>query len=427
MKVEHPDFGSLPSTWSVLTLGDVADVTKLAGFEFTKHIKYLEDGEIIALRSLNVCDGQLDLSKAKRISKDASNALPRSKLFVGDLLLTYTGSKLGDTAIIDCNDKYHLAPNVCRLRAINDTDAYFLYLYMRSAVFIRILDNFKVGSGQPTVPMKNIRKIPIPWPCEDERNLICDVYKSLNNKIVTNVSINISLEEIAKAIFKSWFVDFDPIKAKMRGELPEGMDAATAALFTDKLVESELGLIPEGWEVKSFSDWVKITKGKNITKKTVIEGDIPVVAGGLKPAYFHNTHNVEGPAITISASGANAGFVSLYFQNIWASDCSYISESTTPFFYLQYVFLVFNQKKIFGMQTGAAQPHIYPRDFERLMVVIPNEELCIKLENIFASFFRGIANNKAQNIELSQLRDTLLPKLLSGERELTNLEPKDES
>ncbi|EPS7269497.1 hypothetical protein ACVHIF_003442, partial [Vibrio cholerae] len=108
----------------------------------------------------------------------------------------------------------------------------------------------------------------------------------------------------------------------------------------------------------------------------------------------------------------------LYFENIWASDCSYISQSTTPLFFLQYVALRYNQKKIFDMQTGAAQPHIYPRDFERLMIVVPNEELCRKLEEVFASFFRTVANNKQQNIDLAALRDTLLPKLLSGEIEL---------
>ncbi|CAH7344472.1 Type I restriction-modification system, specificity subunit S [Vibrio chagasii] len=247
---------------------------------------------------------------------------------------------------------------------------------------------------------------------------IASYISKFDKKITLSAQTDQTLEEMAQAIFKSWFVDFDPVKAKMNGEQPEGMDAITASLFPEKLVESELGLIPEGWEVKPFSEWVKITKGKNITKKTIVHGDVPVVAGGLKPAYFHNAHNVGGPAITISASGANAGYVNLYFENIWASDCSYISQSATPLFFLQYVALRYNQKKIFDMQTGAAQPHIYPRDFERLMIVVPNEELCRKLEEVLASFFGTVANNKQQNIDLAALRDTLLPKLLSGEIEL---------
>ena len=86
MKMQtHPDLGSMPAHWGIAKLGEVADVTKLAGYEFTKHIKYIEDGEIIALRSLNVVDGQLDISSIKRIAKSVSEDLPRSKLFKNDL------------------------------------------------------------------------------------------------------------------------------------------------------------------------------------------------------------------------------------------------------------------------------------------------------------------------------------------------------
>ncbi|WP_394245989.1 restriction endonuclease subunit S [Vibrio profundi] len=282
------------------------------------------------------------------------------------------------------------------------------------------------GSVQDNINLQTLERLLFPIPALEEQNRIAAVLGELDDKIHLNDEINQTLEQMAQAIFKSWFVDFDPVKAKMSGEQPEGMNATTASLFPEKLVESELGLIPNGWEVKPFSEWVKITKGKNITKKTIVEGDVPVVAGGLKPAYFHNAHNVNGPAITISASGANAGYVNLYFENIWASDCSYISQSTTPLFFLQYVALRYNQKKIFDMQTGAAQPHIYPRDFERLMIAVPNEELCRKLEDVFASFFGTIANNKQQNIELAALRDTLLPKLLSGEIDLDTQEVKCE-
>ncbi|ELV8697184.1 restriction endonuclease subunit S [Vibrio fluvialis] len=291
----------------------------------------------------------------------------------------------------------------------------FVYYLLKTFDFHKYSDKAAVpGVNRNHLHMELVR---VPDSHESQKQ-IAEYISNFDKKVKINQETNQTLEQMAQTIFKSWFVDFDPVKAKMNGEQPEGMDAAIASLFPEKLVESELGLIPDGWEVKPFSEWVKITKGKNITKKTIVDGDVPVVAGGLKPAYFHNAHNVDGPAITISASGANAGYVNLYFENIWASDCSYISQSTTPLFFLQYVALRYNQKKIFDMQTGAAQPHIYPRDFERLMIVVPNEELCRKLEEVFASFFRTVANNKQQNIDLAALRDTLLPKLLSGEIEL---------
>ncbi len=289
----------------------------------------------------------------------------------------------------------------------------FVYYFFKS--ISEKLKGMDVGAANPALNRNHVHPMEVTWAIKKRQDDIVQSIGALDDKISLNTQTNQNLEAMAQAIFKSWFVDFDPVKAKMNGEQPEGMDEATASLFPEKLVESSLGLIPEGWEVKPFSEWVNITKGKNITKKTIVKGDVPVVAGGLKPAYFHNAHNVNGPAITISASGANAGYVNLYFENIWASDCSYISQSTAPLFFLQYVALKSNQKKIFDMQTGAAQPHIYPRDFERLMIVVPNERLCRKLEEVFASFFEIVANNKQQNIELAALRDTLLPRFLSGE------------
>ena len=96
-------------------LGELADVTKLAGFEFTKYIKYNNYGEIIALRALNLRHGELDLTDIKRIDRSVSELLPRSKLYINDILLTYTGNGYGDCAIIEENDKYHLAPNICKI------------------------------------------------------------------------------------------------------------------------------------------------------------------------------------------------------------------------------------------------------------------------------------------------------------------------
>jgi type I restriction enzyme S subunit len=166
---------------------------------------------------------------------------------------------------------------------------------------------------------------------------------------------------------------------------------------------------------------VEPKKGKTITRKTAIEGDIPVVAGGLEPAYYHNVHNVEAPVVTISASGANAGFVRLYNKNIWASDCSFISKTQTNHIYCIYTLLKFSQKEIYGMQQGAAQPHIYPSDIMRLIVTIPKEEIWNKLETILLGIYCKIAENEKQSQTLTQIRDSLLPKLLSGEIDVSNL------
>ena len=176
------------------SIGEIADVTKLAGFEFTKHIKYIDNGEIIALRALNLRNGELDLSDIKRIDRGVSEGLTRSKLYVNDILLTYTGNGYGDCAIVEENDKYHLAPNICKIAPNSDlVDPYFLYSYIRSNEFYRQMSSNMTGSGQPTIPMKTIRTLKIPVPEMETQKKIASVLFSINQKLRNNRTINENL------------------------------------------------------------------------------------------------------------------------------------------------------------------------------------------------------------------------------------------
>ena len=237
----------------------------------------------------------------------------------------------------------------------------------------------------------------------------------------TIIKMNKTLEEIAKTLFKSWFIDFDPVRAKVEGR-STGLSKELSDLFPDSLEDSECGEIPKEWKLSTFGDFVTPSRGNVITKKTTNPGDIPVVAGGLEPAYFHSSANVQGPVVTISASGANAGYTSLYYEDIWASDCSYISNKQTSNVFTAYTYLKLNQKRIFDSQHGAAQPHIYPDDLKRLNIVIPNNDLYEIYENLITSFFNKIKYNRDEIKNLTSLRDTLLPKLISGEVKISDIE-----
>lgn len=149
-----------------------------------------------------------------------------------------------------------------------------------------------------------------------------------------------------------------------------------------------------------------------------MEGDIPVVGGGLEPTYYHNKANVSAPVITISASGANAGFVNLYDTDIWVSDCSYIDKNSTKYIYYLYLRLKSLQTSIFGLQVGAAQPHVYPKDLNRLRVLIAPDDLCRQFERLVTPIFDLIRTLKSENQKLAQARDLLLPRLMSGKIEV---------
>ena len=140
-----------------------------------------------------------------------------------------------------------------------------------------------------------------------------------------------------------------------------------------------------------------------------------MVAGGLSPAYYHDTANAVGPVITVSASGANAGYVNLYHEDIWASDCSYISKTSTESLYYFYLLLTSKQKEIFGFQRGAAQPHVYPKDLQRLPLDAPTETIVELFEESVSYNFCQVRVLLEQNKLLAQARDLLLPRLMNGE------------
>lgn len=191
-------FGKSWGRWGMkfetVSIGDVADVTKLAGFEFTKYIEYNETGEIIALRALNLRNGTLDLTDIKRIDRSVSEKLPRSKLYINDILLTYTGNGYGDCAIVEENDKYHLAPNICKIVPNPEKiNPYFLYSVIRSSYFYQQMKNYIGGSSQPTIPMKTIRVLQVPYPPIQTQNQIASILHGINSKIVINTAINKNL------------------------------------------------------------------------------------------------------------------------------------------------------------------------------------------------------------------------------------------
>lgn len=171
----------------------------------------------------------------------------------------------------------------------------------------------------------------------------------------------------------------------------------------------------------SIGDYIIPKRGKNLLSRDAILGDVPVVAGGLEPATYHNAANTKAPVITISASGANAGYINLWNVPVWSSDSSYIDNSITENVYFWYVTLKIRQKEIFDAQTGSAQPHIYPQHIAELPIDKLNENEILQYEKKVTPFFKMIGKNKIENRNLEQLRDTLLPKLMNGEIDLNNI------
>ena len=147
----------------------------------------------------------------------------------------------------------------------------------------------------------------------------------------------------------------------------------------------------------------------------MVEGDVPVVSGGLQPAGYHNVANTRAPVITISASGANAGFVRFWATDVWSADSSYIDQTITEHVYFYYLLLLLNQRIIYDMQTGAAQPHIYPSHLERLEIPNAPVPTIDGFNNQVAPLFTQINVNTIEIHKLTEIRDRLLSRLMSGQ------------
>jgi type I restriction enzyme S subunit len=193
--------------WEEKLLGEVADVTKLAGFEFTKHIVYRDNGKIIALRGLNIKKNTLDLDQVKYIDDSDFTKLNRSKLFIGDLMYTYVGT-IGEVAIIEENDRFYLAPNVSRIRFNEDECLVkFAMQYFINPIFKeREVGKYISSSSQPALSMTNIRKFKILLPSIEEQQKIATYLSRIDTKIESVNNQITQTQTFKKGLLQQMFV-----------------------------------------------------------------------------------------------------------------------------------------------------------------------------------------------------------------------------
>ncbi|MDT2554543.1 restriction endonuclease subunit S [Enterococcus raffinosus] len=388
-------------------LGSIAQITKLAGYEFTKHIDYIEDGEIIAIRALNIKNGQLELTDIKRISKGVSDSLVRSKLFKNDIILSYTGSKYGDVTIIPENDKYHLAPNVAKVTVNEEENPYFYYLLMTSIEFQWYLKNYGVGTGQPTIPMKNIRRIPVAHPSQDVQNKIVDIIKPINEKIVQNQEINHHLAEIAKSIFDSYFIDLSPYD----GVMPDDWQLSNLTGIANYLN----GLAMQKHRPQSNEQGLPVLKIKEL-RQGFTDSTSDLCSSNIRRDYIIHDGDVifswSGSLLVDFWTGGDCGLNQHLFK--------VSSETYDKWFYYAWTKHHLDRFVKMAADRATTMGHIKRDALEKAEVLIPSNKDYQEIGNKLKPIYDQIINNRVESRKLVALRDTLLPKLMSGEISATD-------
>jgi hypothetical protein len=423
--------------------------------------------------SKNIVGGKLDLTSAYFISEsDAQNINKRSQVHINDILLSMIGT-VGEVALIEKEPDF-VIKNVGLLKNSDPKKAKWLYYYLKSPITQNLIKDRLRGTTQQYIPLGELRNLPILKPNSEEhlQNTI-DQLSSLDKKIQLNTQINQTLEQIAQALFKSWFVDFDPVRAKVQalsdglsleqaelaamqaisGKTPEELTALsqtqpdryaelaeTAKAFPCEMVEVSNSIyIPKGWKIKYFNEiidtyidnrgktppiekqGIPLLEVKHLPKNSVFP-DLNTTKYISNDTYENWLRNKpEALDIMLSTVGT-VGRVNLVptnnkiaiAQNILGFRFNLEKATQIYMFYLMK-----SEKFIFDMEARVVetvQKSIKRKDLEKIPLLIPT----LELQNLFSKFVIPfvIKQNNSENTNLEKIRNDLLPKLLSGEIQL---------
>ena len=304
---------------------------------------------------------------------------------------------------------------------IGDQFLFFLLKSLRSR-FIRIALN-KQTTGLGHVTISDLKEMRVGVPHQSEQQSIVKILAPLQEKIENNRRMNETLEEMARAIFKSWFVDFDPVHAKAAGNAPAHMDADTAALFPSLFGDDGL---PVGWETSYLKEHCNIVYGKNLPTKNLLLSGYPVF-GGNGVIGFHSEFLYETPQVLVACRGAASGKVIRSLPFSFVTNNSLIVEIQSEHFNRFYLELYLRDLTLEGFTTGSAQPQMTIANMDAVKLLDPKREVLNCFKNMAEPLFRKVLANDEENQTLTELRDTLLPKLMSGELRVADAEREVEA
>lgn len=410
-----------PSTYGVVKLKDYVYFQEGPGIRNSQNTS--EGVKFLNIRCF--VDGRLDTTSMKKVSEhEAYGKYKHFLLDVGDYVVSSSGT-LGRIAEVYPEDiPVMLNTSTIRFRPIKNEllDRLYLRYFLESEVFQQQVKSLATGSVQLNYGPSHLAFVEMPLPPIKSQRAIGQTLDNLTKKINSNNSISKTLEDIAQAIFKSWFIDFDPVKAKMNGEKPVGMDDKTAALFPDSFEESELGLIPKGWEVLTFGEACEIKQGKYLAPAQMSElpnesQNIPVIGGnGILGFTSKSTFDFDVPLVT--CRGSRCGLLQWAIYPTWVSNNAMAIKLKSSSDYAYFLYLLLRQLNFENVITGSAQPQITVTNLSFIKIMLPSESVIKAFVNATEIMRKLIVHNERENQSLVEIRESLLPRLISGELQI---------
>ncbi|WP_119027450.1 restriction endonuclease subunit S [Acinetobacter baumannii] len=454
--------GNVPEHWEFKTIDELLEHPKA----ISVGVMYPgsdTDGGVPLIKVSDVKNGAIASRPSFCISNKVDEEYKRTRLNGSELLLTLVGNP-GDCVIVTdemCGWNVARALAVIRLK---DTQLRSWIRYVLASKPAQHLIEARLNTTvQKTLNLKDVREIGIPIPPREERDSITKIIDSIEKKTLLNTQINQTLESIAQAIFKSWFIDFDPVRAKMAAK-QEGQDPelaamctisgkseeelqqmadddfaelqATAALFPDELVESELGEVPNGWEVSTVGEQVQTVGGgtpstknvdfwddgihywttpkdlSNLTDKILLNTERKITDAGLKKI----SSGLLPKDTVLMSSRAPVGYLALSKIEV-AINQGYIAILPNMKYSAEYLiqWCEANMAEIKGRASGTTFQEISKKNFREISFVCPDDKVVVSYTKTVKTLYDEITSKAKENQSLINLRDTLLPKLMSGE------------
>lgn len=362
---------------------NLSELVKIVNGYAFKSADIVSDQSVYVIKIKNIQSSKILLEKDSMTAE--VDGLNKYQIKFNDILISLTGSGMnqmssavGKVGRFRHTQKAYLNQRVAKISSLDETKLTndYLYYFINRPEIQKDLVSVATGSAnQVNISPKIIGELSIDLPDLAEQERITNMLTALDSKIEILESINDNLLELAETMFSETFPQFRS-------------------------------------DGNTIGDYIKPKRGKNLLSKNIIEGEVPVVAGGLKPAGFHNEANTVAPVITISASGANAGFTNIWEENVWSSDSSYIDITVTQNVYFWFLMLKKRQQEIFGAQTGSAQPHIYPKHIEEMPTGNIRDNEISEFNKRIGPMFEVMGASSAEIKTLVNIQDTLIRKML---------------
>lgn len=373
--------------------------------------------------------GRIETPKEFIAEADFDEWMRRGMPKPGDIVMT-TEAPLGEVAQLD-GRKIALAQRVITLRGKPDLlDNTFLKFLLLSSPVQDELRARGTGTTVLGIRQSELRKVSLTLPPLPEQKVIAAVLGALDDKIESNRRMNVTLEAMARALFQSWFVDFDPVRARLDGREPSWLDASTAALFPTTFQESPIGHIPAGWRAASLGQVVEVFDSKRIPlsglEREKRPGPFPYHGAAAVMDYIDD-YIFDGIYMLMGEDGSvinddGTPVLQYVWGKFWVNNHAHVLRGKNRVC-TEHLLLHLKNCNITAFVTGAVQPKLNQGNLNRIEFILPPPEISQAFAKTIEPLFAQIRANTDQSRTLATLRDTLLPKLLSGELPVNEFYP----